>query len=171
MKKNSKISTKSNGLKDTKNLKLLIYAKNLSVIITLIFLIYFVLQINVYKGDVQRLFLEAPTNVIGFIASLVNLYIWFELNTMIEDIKSAKNIETIRLKLIIMVIAQVILFNLVTVTLLTLSLVKYFKWKDVKILNLFKNIKIEGQNSSVLLLASVLFICILLTYTIIPAIV
>ncbi|WP_032120967.1 hypothetical protein [Clostridium amazonitimonense] len=170
MKKNNEIKRRSNRLKEFKDFRLIVYAKNMSVFITVIFLIYIGLQIGNYKGDVHRLFTEVPTNVIGFIASVANLYIWFELNNIIQDIKLSKNIETIRLKLMIMIVGEVILFNFVTVGLLVLSLIKYFKWKDVKITDLIKDIKREGQKSSIISLTLTLLICILLTYTIIAAI-
>ncbi|GAA0086857.1 hypothetical protein UT300007_32980 [Clostridium sp. CTA-7] len=170
MKKNNEIRRRSNRLKEVKDFRLIVYAKSMSVVITIIFLIYIGLQISNYKGDVYRLFIEAPTNVIGFIASVANLYIWFELNNMIQDIKLSKNIETIRLKLMIMIVGEVILLNFVTVGLLILSLIKYFKWKNVKITDLIKDIKREGQKSSIMLLSLTLLICILLTYTVITAI-
>ncbi|WP_411169198.1 hypothetical protein ACH36K_01095 [Clostridium sp. MB05] len=170
MKKNNEIRRRSNRLKEVKDFRLIVYAKSMSVVITIIFLIYIGLQISNYKGDVYRLFIEAPTNVIGFIASVANLYIWFELNNMIQDIKLSKNIETIRLKLMIMIVGEVILLNFVTVGLLILSLIKYFKWKNVKITDLIKDIKREGQKSSIMLLSLTLLICILLTYTVMTAI-
>ncbi len=170
MKKNNKSRIRPNRLKENKDFRLIVYAKSMSVFITIIFLIYVGLQIGNYKGDFHRLFIEAPTNVIGFIASVANLYIWFELNNIIKDIKLSKNIETIRLKLMIMIVGEVILFNFVTAGLLTLSLIKYFKWKDVKITDLVKDIKIEGQKSSIMLLSLILLMCISLTYTIIAAI-
>lgn len=170
MKNNNKSRRMSNRLKENKDFRLIVYAKNMSVVITIIFLIYVGLQIGNYKSDVHRLFTEAPANVIGFIASVANLYIWFELNNIIKDIKLSKNIETIRLKHMIIIVGEVILFNFVTAGLLTLSLIKYFKWKDVKITELLKDIKIEGQKSSIMLLSLVLLICILLTYTVVAAI-
>lgn len=160
-----------NRLKESKGFKLIVYTKNMSVFITIIFLAYVGLQLSSYKGSINNFFIDAPTNTVGFVVSLANMYIWYELKSILEDIKLSKNIEAIRLKFLIMIVAELILLNFVTLILLALSLKKYFMWEKLSMANMFRDIKKECSNTSILSLALTMSVCIILNFTILTAII
>ena len=144
MKKRDIIKQK-NKLRTTSNFKYLSYAKNACIIMIVLFLTYVGSLANVGNTSMEVLLTSNPIVITGFIICGANLFIWYELKWFIKDIQKLEHIESARVNIIVMVIAQFILMNFISAILMIISLVKYFHWNQFSLKESLREIKKEGQ--------------------------
>ena len=161
MKKKEMIRRK-NKLKQVKSYRYLKYAQYACVLIILLFLIYVVGAASVYQQSYEELMSENPVVITGFMICTANLYVWWALKHFNEDIQSFEHIESIRINLIVLAIGQFLLFNFVSMILMIISLVKYFRWRQFSFRQSLREIKKDGQLSVLIttLIVMVLFVAL-----------
>ena len=105
---------------------------------------------------------ENPVVITGFMICTANLYVWWGLKHFNEDIQSFEHIESIRINLIVLAIGQFLLFNFVSMILMIISLVKYFRWRQFSFRQSLREIKKDGQLSVLIttLIVMVLFVAL-----------
>ncbi|MEG0526646.1 MAG: hypothetical protein RR531_03945 [Longicatena sp.] len=143
--KKREIVKQKNKLKTMNNFKYLNYAKNACIIMIVLFLVYVGSLANVGNTSMELLLTSNPIVITGFIICGANLYIWYVLKWFIKDIHKLEHIESARINIIVMIIAQFILMNFISAILMILSLVKYFQWNQFSWKKALKEIKKEGQ--------------------------
>ena len=149
-------------LKD--DLRWLKYSQYMCIVMVVLFLVYFSFLVMQNKGDVMALFNNNLFVTIGFIISACSLYIWSIFKKMRAELANYEHIDSNHLKLIIIGVAELVLFNFAALIMIIISLVKYFNWEGFK--EIFKGIKRQTQTSSVVLMTIILGIFIFLTYLI-----
>ena len=115
-------------IKELGNLKFMRYATYSCVALVLLFLMYIAIMAQSVSMSYEQLISSNPIFLIGFLICTVNLYVWFLLKRHMKDLKEVKNIDSIRIQLIIMAIFQLLTLNIAAASLLFLSLYSYFKW-------------------------------------------
>lgn len=165
--KKHELNKQKNKLKKRNDFKLIRYAKNMSVVMIVLFLVYVSLLSMTTQGGMAALFNSNLFVTVGFIVCTANLYIWQEMKKILADLNSYENIESSKVKLILIAVAELVLFNYATVALIVLALVRYFKWRNISIKQLYLEIKKTCQRSAVTICASVLVSFVTLSYFIV----
>lgn len=153
-----------NKLKATQNFKYLNYAKYACIIIIVLFLIYVASLSNLGAVSMESLLTSNPIVITGFMICTANLYIWYVLKNFINDVKKLEHIESVRINVMIMVIAQFVFMNFISAILMIISLVKYFQWNNFSIKKALKEIKQEGQLAVLIVTLAVLILFISLVF-------
>lgn len=144
MKKKSKIQQK-NKLKIYNNFKYLKLARFSCVMLVVLFLVYIAVNAQALQVSYQEIISENPVYLIGFLICAMNLYIWYLLKKFTIQMQELKNIDSIRIHLILLMIVQVFLLNFASAGLIALSLWKYFRWNHICFSKLIQDLKLEKQ--------------------------
>lgn len=151
-------------LKKINDFRWIRYARYMCVVMVVLFLFYFSILVMSNKGDIAGLFKDNLFVTVGFVICACNLFIWNELKIIHKNLMDYSCVDTNKMKLILITITEIILFNFATSILIIISLIKYFKWDGFN--EIIKEIKMQHKAKSILLLLIVLIIFILLIYTI-----
>lgn len=154
--KKSDVIKQKNKLKVTEGFKLLVYARWISLFTALLVLVLFFLNTGFTTENMQEIMRENPILTVGFLICMIDLFIWYQLNTLIQYITNLNNIETVRIQLLIIAIVQLIGFNYLSFFCVVLALVRYFRWDGFSIKASVMEIKKENQLKNTLVLALVL---------------
>lgn len=165
--KKREINKQKQKLKKHGDYKMIRYAKNMCIMMIVLFLIYVSLLSMQTPDGFNGLFENNLFVVVGFIVCTANLYIWNELKAILESMKNYSNIESVKIKLIIICIFELILFNYATAILIAISLFRYFKWFENGIKDFFSEIKKTHQCKSLTIFASVMIFFVSLSYFIV----
>lgn len=160
MKKKDMIKQR-NKLKKVERPKYMLYAQYACIILVVLFLIYTGLLSVILDESMQVLLSENLVIIIGFMICVANLYVWFLLKQLIKEMEALEHIESVRMNLIVMAIAQACLLNYISAILLLISLKKYFSWQTFSPIKALKEIKKDGQTS--VLAVSVIVLGLLMT--------
>lgn len=165
MKKKDMIKQR-NKLKKIEKPKYMIYAKYACVALVVLFLIYTGLLSMMLQQPMQVLLSENLVIIIGFMICVANLYVWFLLKQFIKEMEALEHIESVRMNLIVMAIAQASLLNYISAVLLIISLKKYFSWRGFSPMKALREIKKDGQISVLAISVVVLGLLMALVYMI-----
>lgn len=154
-------------VKKLDELRWLKYAKNTCVLMVILFLVYVGLLSISENQNLAELISTNLFVIIGFIICTANLYIWNDMNYMINDLSNYKNIDVICFKLIIIAVSELLLFNYAAVLLIVIGLVRLFNWKQLSIKDLWKNIYKMNQTHVVLICLGIMIVFILLSYIVV----
>ncbi|MEG2489468.1 hypothetical protein [Anaerorhabdus sp.] len=174
MKKREVIKQK-NKLKQVRNLKYLKFAKYACLFLIVMFLIYVGAMSASMNISFEELMSKNAVVIVGFMICTANLYVWYILKHFLiksflnviyflTDIENYEHIESIRINLIVLSIAQVFLLNYISAGLMILSLVKYFQWNQFSFKKSLKEIKKEGQLSVLIISLIVMSLFVALVF-------
>ena len=150
-------------LKKFKNLRWLTWAKNVCIIMVILFLVYVSLLSIQYKEGFSQLLSDNLFVIIGFIVCTMNILVFYDMRNIIAHIEDYTDIDTNRLKLVVYGVGQLFMFNYASAILIFLSLYKYFRW-DMGIKVIFSEVKkAQGFKNVVASLVVVIFF-LALTY-------
>lgn len=150
-------------LKSTGDFKWLRYASYMCVAMVVLFLVYTGMLSTANPEGMAALFEGNLFVTVGFVVCAANLFIWNVLKTIIKNLEEFKNIDAAKVKLIIIAVAELVLFNYATMALVCIGLYSYFNWKR-GFRDIFDDIKQNGQLKEIIALLVVLVILIFLTY-------
>lgn len=165
MKKSEKIRLK-NKLKTVNNYHYLNYTKYASLLIVILFIIYFCVLSMIENVSYEELLSNNPIIITGFIICTANLYVWYIMKHFVEEIVNLEHIESIRLNMLVMAICQFFLMNFISVILMIISLIKYFKWDQFTFKEAILEIKKDGQFSVLVITTVVMLLMISLVFMI-----
>lgn len=165
MKKSEKILLK-NKLKTVNNYHYLNYTKYASLLIVILFIIYFCVLSMIENVSYEELLSNNPIIITGFIICTANLYVWYVMKHFVEEIVNLEHIESIRLNMLVMAICQFFLMNFISVILMIISLIKYFKWDQFTFKEAILEIKKDGQFSVLVITTVVMLLMISLVFMI-----
>lgn len=152
MKKQEYISNK-NKCKDIQSIKFVRYVQISSMAIILLVILYTMLMASILKVDFAQLISKNLTITCGFILALQALITFYVSKGIVQDLSSFKNVESNRLKLLLVTISSLATVNYITGALGILALVKYFRWTGYfSISSMLKETKQEGRFNECLIL-------------------
>ena len=93
------------------------------------------------KGGVNELLSTNLFITTGFIVCVVNLYVFYALKRLINNLENFEYVEATRIEMLIIAIAQLLLFNYASAAPSIYCLIKYFKWQGFSIKEAFREIK------------------------------
>lgn len=130
MREYSRIDSKSisNSSKKYGSLKL---AMILFVIFPILFLIYLYMSTTMIGGDLVKAISEDPLLNIAFIIAMLNPFCGYMCKIILRDLNEGKDKEIIKINLLILAIAQIFIFNVIGVILLSITLYRNFKWNSI----------------------------------------
>lgn len=145
------------------NYKFLKLATGVFLISPLVFMSYVYYNSG---GDIGKVLVANPMLNISFIAAMASAFCAVVCRSILGDLRGNKFVETSRLQLILMLIAQIILFNLLGITLVLVTLINSFRWRDVTIKSILGNCKKEksyGKFIGVSMIVFLSLICLFVT--------
>lgn len=154
--KKSELIKQKNKLKVTEQFKLLVYARWISLVTAMLVLVLFFMNTGFTTENMQNIMKENPILTVGFLICMIDLFIWYQLNILIQHITSFEHIETVRIQLIVIAVVQLIGFNYLSFFCVVLALIRYFRWDGFSIKSAVLEIKKENQLKNTLILALVL---------------
>lgn len=172
MKKRDEIKQKRDVIKQKQKLKKvddfkwIKYASYMCIAMVVLFLVYAYMLAMTTKGGIETLIVENLFVTVGFIVCAGNLFVWNEIKRILTDLHEFKNIEATKAKLILIAVAELIMFNYATAALVFFSLYNYFKWKGTSLKEMYDEIVKTKQLKSLILLFVVLVVFVSLTYVI-----
>lgn len=153
-------------LKKYGEFKMAKFAQYMCIAMVLLFLAYFGLLATQTKGGMKELLSTNLFITTGFIVCVVNLYVFYTLKRLLGNLENFEYIEATRMEMLIIAIAQLLLFNYASAALLIYCLIKYFKWQGFHIKEAFREIKKTKQLSNVLVTAGLLVFMGILAFVI-----
>ncbi|MGG7077135.1 hypothetical protein [Clostridium sardiniense] len=106
-------------------------AMTLFIVFPILFLIYLYMSTTMIGGDLVGAISEDPMLNIAFIIAMINPFCGYLCKVILKDIDEGKDKEVIKINLLILTIAQVFVFNIVGVILLSITLYRNFKWNSI----------------------------------------
>ncbi len=164
--KKSEMIRRKNKLKTVNSYRYMKFAQGACVLIIVLFLFYVAALAGVQKSSYEELFANQPLVIIGFVICTANLYVWWVLKQFCHDIAEMAHIESIRIHLIVLTVFQFVLLNFVSVMLMVLSLVKYFRWDTFSWRGSLKEMTADGQRPVLITTLTVMVIFTALVYMI-----
>ena len=82
------------------------YTKYASLLIVILFIIYFCVLSMIENVSYEELLSNNPIIITGFIICTANLYVWYVMKHFVEEIVNLEHIESIRLNMLVMAICQ-----------------------------------------------------------------
>lgn len=163
MKKRAVIKQR-NKLNVMKHYHYLKYAHMACILIVVLFLLYTASLTQIMQISYQELISQNAIVITGFVICMANLYIWYVLKSFLKQLQIPEHIESIRMNLIMMALAQLVLMNFISAFLMLLALIKYFQWGQFSLRKAFQELYQEEQLPLFLVTLFVLSLFILLVF-------
>ncbi len=103
----------------------------LFIVFPILFLIYLYMSTTMIGGDLVKAISEDPLLNIAFIIAMLNPFCGYMCKIILRDLDEGKDKEVIKVNLLILTIAQIFIFNVIGVILLSITLYRNFKWNSI----------------------------------------
>lgn len=143
--------------------KILKLAMGIFLLSPLAFMIYISYSTN---GDIAGALAKDTMLNVTFIAAMISGFSALICKGIFKDLKARNAVETAKIQLILMLIAQVLLFNFIGIVLITAILITSFDWKKNSIKGLFKKFKKEKLYSKLIgssMVLALALLCLVIT--------
>lgn len=145
-----------NKLKVTSDFRLLRYARYMSMVVPAIALLSLFFTTG-FTGDALRKVMEAnPTTILLFIICIVNMLIWYQMGNLLNHLSNFTCLESVRVQYVVMMVAQLAMFNYISFLLILVALIRYFHWEQFSLKKTFAEIKKDKQLGNVISLTIIL---------------